>query len=56
MLVICAFFQEISSMYKKLAIKFVKYNFYVGMVVFFVSFTLTILDYVLGLNLGLYPR
>lgn len=39
-----------------LAIKFVKYNFRVGMVVFFVSFTLTILDHVLGLGLGLLPH
>jgi hypothetical protein len=43
-------------MYKALAIKFVKYNFRIGMVVFLLSFTLTILDHVLGLNLGLYPR
>ena len=43
-------------MFKTLAIKIVKYNFRVGMLVFFASFTLTILDYVLGLNLGLYPH
>ena len=43
-------------MYKTLAIKLVKYNFRIGMLVFVVSFTLTILDYVLGLNLGLYPH
>jgi hypothetical protein len=43
-------------MFKMLAIKFVKYNFSIGVLVFFISFTLTILDHVLGLNLGLYPR
>ena len=43
-------------MYKTLAIKFVKYNFRVGVLVFLASFTLTILDHVLGLGLGLSPR
>ena len=41
-------------MYKAFLIKAVKYNFRVGMLVFFGSFTLTILDYSLGLNIGLY--
>ena len=43
-------------MYKALLIKLVKYNFRIGMLVFFVSFTLTILDHVLGLSLGLSPH
>ena len=42
-------------MYKALAIKIVKYNFRVGVLVFLISFTLTILDYALDLNLGLFP-
>jgi hypothetical protein len=43
-------------MIKMLAIKLIKYNIGIGLLVFLVSFTLTILDYMLGLNLGLSPR
>lgn len=50
------FFGGVSEVYKSLAIKFVKYNFRIGMLIFLLSFAITILDFVLGLNLGLSPR
>ena len=43
-------------MAKTFVYKLAKYNFQVGMLVFLGSFTLTILDYALGLNLGLFPH
>ena len=43
-------------MVKTFVFKLVKYNFRVGMLVFLGSFTLTIMDYSLGLGLGLYPH
>ncbi len=43
-------------MYKNIAVKIVKYYFIAGALVFVGSFTLTLIGYTLGMDLGLAPR
>jgi hypothetical protein len=43
-------------MYKNIAVKVAKYYFMAGILVFISSFTLTLLGYILGINMGLSPH
>jgi hypothetical protein len=43
-------------MYKNIAVKVVKYYFIAGALVFISSFTLTLIGYTLGMDLGLSPQ
>jgi hypothetical protein len=43
-------------MYKDIAVKFVKYYFIAGILVFLTSFTLTLIGLTLGINSGLSPQ